>query len=383
MKGFLGLLLFLTTSGSLHSETVLVSILNKHSCSAILISPDKGSYRLEADGAELFVLEKNELLYVSMKGEELFLSKLSGSPGIFSSVSLVSAEGRGGFTVRSVVPLTQEKYYYGNLNLSVDYERIKMINAVDEDIYLAGVVEAESGTSSTEMFYKAHSIICRTYLYNNLDRHMDEGFHLCDEVHCQVYKGRLTSSGIINDAVSSTSGKVITYGNGDLITAAFHSNCGGQTVNSQDIWLISRPYLRSVHDPYCRYGKNAKWKLNVGLDEWRSYLRSMGISGSHNLSDPSIFCFSQQSRSVFYRIENSSIPLRQIRSDWNLKSAFFEIDIAESGQEVIIRGKGYGHGAGLCQEGAMEMAARGYNFLDILQFYYTDISVRDIDSLVY
>jgi stage II sporulation protein D len=368
-------------SGSPLASDIRVSIYNEHSLSAIIISPDNGKYIVRADGKELFIIEENDLLYISRKGDRLFVSSKSGSPGIFENVSVVSSGQDGGFSIKPVHSSLQKSFYHGNLQLSVNYERISIINEVDKIHYLAGVVEAEAGTGAASMYYKAQSVICRTYLYGNLHRHADEGFDLCDEVHCQVYKGRMTDNRAILDAVIATAGKVIVCNEGRLITAAFHANCGGQTVSSEEVWLLPRSYLRPVTDPWCHGRPGSTWQVTINAAKWRSYMEDMGLKDTGDRRGPAAFRSNQKGRSIFYRVGDFSIPYRKIRADWNLRSAYFDIDTTANGEQILIRGRGYGHGAGLCQEGAMQMALNGYNFTEILQFYYTDIAITDIDKL--
>ncbi len=373
--------LILLVNMQIHAGTFSISILNEHNLSALVISPDKGKYRLLADGNELYAAGENDLVYVSMTGEKLALRNQTGGLGIFTSVSFEAIDEDGEFSIRSVEPSIERGYYHGSIYLSVDFGRIKVLNAVKEELYLAGVVEAEAGLGFHPEFYKVQAIISRTYLYGNIYRHADEGFHLCDEVHCQVYKGRLTGNRTVYKAVSGTSGMVLTCGDNNLITAAYHSNCGGQTVNSEELWLIFRPYLRSVIDPYCRSGRSAAWQRRIDAAEWGSYLESMGFKKNSDHADNSLFSFSQHRRFVNYSIGGFSIPFSKIRSDWNLRSAFFDIEVQNPGKNIFLKGRGHGHGVGLCQEGAMEKAARGYNFIDILQFYYTDVKIVDINDL--
>ncbi len=373
-KGLIYLLLLLFSS-SLYSETVRISIFNDHSFSSFVISSDKGQYLLVADNKMQIIMWEDEPLYVSMIAGRLLLGTKAGIMGIFSTVSFTALEDANEFSIRIAHYSVDRAYYHGSLEIGVNFDRISLINDVNEEIYLAGVVEAESGTGSHHMYYKAQAIICRTYLHGNLHRHEDEGFHLCDAVHCQVYKGRLTSNEVIYEAVNATSGKVITYGDSGLIIAAFHSNCGGQTANSEDVWLIHKHYLRSVKDPYCRKRRNSLWRMKVDAGKWESYLAGMGFDNSSRQVGFHKFAFKQYDRKIFYRINGFNIPFIKLRSDWDLKSAFFDIEVPNPGRELLISGRGYGHGVGLCQEGAMEMAVRGYTFMEILQFYYTDITI--------
>lgn len=372
---------FLLISGLTYSAAqVRVSIFNGHSLSALVITPQKGEYKVIAGETELFTLKENELLYISRKEQGLFVSNGSGSPGIFQNVSLIASGSGNAFSIRPVQPSLEEAMYHGQLNISVSYGRISLINEIEKTHYLAGVVEAESGTGADPMYYKTQAVICRTYLYGNLHRHDDEGFDLCDEVHCQAYKGRMTDNKTICEAVEATTGLVITEKEGKLITAAFHANCGGQTVSSEEIWLVPLPYLRRVYDPWCKGRPGSVWQVTIDKDKWISYLVTMGYNSSGG-ENPIIFNSFQRERGIFYRIGDFSIPYRKIRADWNLRSAFFDIEASGQGREIRIRGRGYGHGAGLCQEGAMQMAIKGHNFIEILQFYYSDISITDVDHL--
>ena len=380
-KIWLLILLFQLQNVLTCSGTVMVSLFNDHSLSTIIISPEKGDYVIMADGRELTILAGNGLLYVSMMDDKLLLRDNLGAFGIFSRVSLVSEVITSEFSIRPVAPSLKMSGYHGDLELSVDFERIRIINLIDEDLYLAGVVEAESGTGSHHMYYMAHSIICRTYLYGNLQRHADEDFDLCDGIHCQVYKGRLSGNETICEAVNMTTGKVIVYDDDELITAAFHSNCGGETASSEDVWLISRPYLRSVMDEWCSKKPSASWQKKVNINEWEKYLISLGLEKQNIPDNRNGFRFSQPKRNTLYRLKKFTVPLIRIRNDWALRSAFFNLEYPGQGQDLIFHGKGYGHGVGLCQEGAMEMASRGYNFTQILKFYYTNIIITDVEHL--
>ncbi len=366
--------LFVFCNSHSFSMNVRVSIFNDLFLSAVVISPDRGEYIVRGNGTELFSIGEHDLLYVSKIGENLFVSCSSGSHGLFDVVNVYSNFAGNSFNVRSVNPASGKNYYYGTLEISINYGRISLINEINENLYLAGVVEAESGTSAEKMFYKAQGVICRTYLYKNYSRHADEGFHLCDEVHCQVYRGRMSDNHLILESVNATAGKVITRSEGELISAAFHSNCGGQTSNSEDVWLLDRPYLRSVKDPWCKGKPGFSWEVRIDKDKWQNYLVSMGLNISE-ITDPSGFSFIRSERAVHYRAGTFTMPLTKIRSDLNLRSAYFNVENPAAGDYLLLRGRGHGHGVGFCQEGAMEMARRGYDFIEILRFYYTGIDI--------
>ena len=97
---------------------------------------------------------------------------------------------------------------------------------------------------------------------DNLNKHEHEGYNLCDRVHCQAYYRKCTNDKV-EKASNATKGLVIVDSDIKLILAAFYSNCGGQTVNSEDVWQKPVYYLRSVKDPHCVNEPNAKWNKKI------------------------------------------------------------------------------------------------------------------------
>ena len=228
-------------------------------------------------------------------------------------------------------------------------------------------------------YYKLQAILCRTYALSHLRRHEDEGFQLCDQVHCQAYKNKATFAQIIN-LVDETKGLVVVDSDLNLITAAFHSNCGGQTINSEDVWSMRTSYLKSTRDTFCLNQPNACWKKEIPLKDWTNYLL---LKHKHSIGDSLIyndsFLIPQEGREIFFKDKDLKIPLKTLRNDWQLKSTYFSID--QKKDSIIILGRGYGHGVGLCQEGAMHMAVLNYSYKDILHFYFKDVHLVDLSVL--
>jgi stage II sporulation protein D len=252
-----------------------------------------------------------------------------------------------------------------------------MINRIDEKRYLAGVIEAETGAGRTPEFYKAIAVICRTYLYGHADRHASENFHLCDETHCQAYKGKCQHAAIPK-AVENTDGIVITGMNDTHpISATYHSNCGGETESAKNAWQTNVPYLSPVADPYCTTLTNAQWKKTVSIDDWIGYLMKNGFKPNPQVVTD--FSFRQKTRQPDYKVNDFVLPFKQIRNDWNLRSTFFSISVEDG--NVLLNGRGYGHGVGLCQEGAMEMGRRGYKYEEIIRFYYKNVRLVSVSEI--
>jgi stage II sporulation protein D len=183
----------------------------------------------------------------------------------------------------------------------------------------------------------------------------------------------------IKNAVIQTSGLVIIDTAMQLITAAFHSNSGGHTANSEDVWLSNKHYLRARPDPYSLNQNNTSWSDTISKNFWINYLRNNGIVITGNNMD-SILNFHQKNRNKYISINNDTLSLRKIREDLGLRSSWFSIHLM--GDSLIFTGKGYGHGVGLSQEGAMQMARENFSFIDIIHYYYKNVKVIHYDLLV-
>lgn len=369
--------LLLQLSGFAHE--VNVRLLSTMSVSTVSVSVYKGGYRLYLDNIAQPDSIAAKVFQLVVSGDSIEVRVPGDTLGRFASFRLVQLADSSAFKIKPVKPSSGTRMYDHSLSISVMNQSLFCENTVELEHYVAGVVESESGGNSVKEFYKVQSILCRTYALAHLYRHALEGFDLCDGVHCQAYRSR-PSDPKVQQAVDETAGLVLVDKNLILITAAFHSNCGGQTANSGDVWAANLPYLRSVRDTFCYKMPNARWQRKIAKEDWLSYL-----SLKHKYPvDDSAACYQalnmkQDSRCTYYTYGNLRIPYRTIRSDWQLRSAYFSIE--EGKDSIVIRGRGYGHGVGLCQEGAIRMAKLGYSYEQILDFYYRDIEIVDLKRL--
>jgi stage II sporulation protein D len=210
-------------------------------------------------------------------------------------------------------------------------------------------------------------------MYKYFKRHELDRYNLCDNTHCQAFNG-ITSDSVIIRAAQETKGLVVLDKDSSLINSAFHSNCGGETCSSGDVWLSGYSYLQKVTDPYCTSSRSAAWTKIIPLPEWKSYLENAGYVKREG--GPSVFNFSQLTRQKDYHAGTFTIPFSRIRNDLKLRSAFFSVMVKDN--SVILKGRGYGHGVGLCQEGAMVMASKGFKYSDIIKFYFSGVIITDI-----
>ncbi|MCE3226040.1 MAG: hypothetical protein K0S32_591 [Bacteroidetes bacterium] len=368
-----------TTSFFLPTETLQIRIFTHLKVNALQFNVNAGTYKLVADG-KLIAESKGESIFkLVLHGDSIELKQNDKSLGNFKYLKF-SGEDLGEVKLKLLNPDRRVRTYQNNLSFGVSEGYIRIINEAILDNYIAGVTEAEAGSKSTQEFYKVQAILARTFALAHINKHVLEGFSLCDQVHCQAYYGKPKDLNIFN-AIEETKGKVVVDENLNLIVAAFHSNSGGQTANSEDVWGSRTNYLRSINDSFSVRMPNSKWERRMLTEDWLTYLKL-----KHNYptekEDAKLIAlnFKQEERKVFLECSNTKVPLKNVRLDLQLKSTFFSISELNK-DSVIFKGKGYGHGLGMCQEGAMKMCKLGYKYTDILNFYYKNIQLIDMRKL--
>ncbi len=355
-----------------------IGVLRNVKMKSVLIKATNKPYKILGGMKPLFEIKAKEELKITVINNKVqlkFKDKLIGSYDTLKILKI--KDDTAIFSVKGINPVIKQRSYYDELIVFANKNHLTLVNQVDLENYIIGVLESEVGLNRTKDFYKVHAVISRTYALKNQYKFIHEGFQLTDLVNCQVYKGNLYQNKRIIDAVKETKNLILVDENMDYITAAYFSNSGGQTNNVEDVWLKALPYLRSIYDPYSLGGYNYEWEKTIKKKSWLNYLvknyqfpinDSVALNGACN--------FKQKIRHKYLIDWVYQIPLTEIRNDWKLKSTYFSI--FDKGEYIVFKGKGFGHGVGLSQEGAMKMIDLGYDFLDVLRFYYTDVHLIDM-----
>ena len=368
---------FLSLFFSVASAQVKVRLFSLQVPELIVFSVTYGLYEVDTFKGEVFLLFKGEPLIITRYNNKLAVKPRNQTGFICDSIRFSGKTGDDYFSLMTNGKLPVRQNYSDDLECFADMETLVLINNCNIEKYIAGVVRAEGGTNKNIEYFKSQAVIARTYMYKYFDKHLADRYNVCDNTHCQAFNGLSTDS-VVNLAVSETRGLVILAPDSSLIIAAFHSNCGGETCSSEDVWLTSQPYLKKVIDPYCLSSLHAKWEKSISLKEWSDYIKK---SGYNELPfDPKAFNFVQNNRLTDYKSGLFTLALRSIRAENNLKSTFFSVVI--EGDSVKLKGRGYGHGVGLCQEGSMVMAEKGFNYKQIINFYYQGVIISDIKNAV-
>ena len=250
MKRVLITIIISTGILNLIAQPVHVGLYQDHLIHAAVVYCSAGNYQLWMDGEMISRVDEGDILYLTQEENRIKLLDGSQDYGHCSGLELKALSTEAVFRVRPIDPELESRIYDDDLVVSAADRFMTLVNRLDFDKYLAGVVEAEAGANAEKEFYKAQSILCRTYAMKYTDRHQSEGFSLCDGTHCQAYKGKSVYNPEILESIQETSGLILADYNFKLITAAYHSNSGGQTQRAADVWLTDLDYLQSVVDPY-------------------------------------------------------------------------------------------------------------------------------------
>ena len=263
---------------------------------------------------------------------------------------------------------------------------------MDMDEYLYGVVSAEMPANYEIEALKAQAIVARTYtIYqamNNFNKH--ENADVCDDYTCcqaWISKEDRMARWNANEAesnwekivkcVNETTGKIIVY-DGKPINAFFHSNSGGITETSLNIWgEIDYPYLKSVEtvgeDGYNQYSSEVVLSKEELIKKMREKYSDFEID--FNAEDSiKILEFTSSNRVKTIKIGNKEIAGTEARSILGLKSTNFTITIEVDSIKFSVIG--YGHGVGMSQTGADSMAKSGANYEEIIKHFYTGVEIK-------
>ena len=363
-------ILVLCLSVLVYADNVKVRIYAENNIKEASFGVSFGSYTLEGkalkkqDKLKVNIQEGKVALYIN---DELITKK--------DTIKMVSEDLKCFF---SVTPTgLKQRRYDNNLEvcLTKDKKNLMLINSVEVENYIAGVVQSEAGGASDNVeFFKVQAICCRTYMMRNLNKHKKEGYNLCDCVNCQVYFSRANKQQVIEGATKTT-GEVILDSLGKPIETLFHSNSGGQTVNAKDVWGKEVPYLQTVQDTFSINQPSYTWEKEIKEKDWLDYFKAKGINTKDNGNKTELLNFSQNEGR---KDKLLGVSLVQIRKDFNLRSTFF--NVVPWGSSVKLKGKGYGHGVGLSQEGAAKMCEEGYEYWQVIEFYYKGVKIKRTEA---
>lgn len=304
---------------------------------------------------------------------------------------------------------------------------ISVVNRLDVESYLCGVLPYEMSTGWPMEALKAQAVAARNYVMNNNEKHKSDGFDLCNTTHCQVYRGISGQATDCTQAVMETAGVYLVY-EGKPAQTFYFSSSGGRTENVKDVWGSSFPYLVSVDDPYEKTEEisSANWNYTINRTALTECFKSYNLG---TVTDVSILSTTDGGRAKVIEVTGSlksaeikATELRSLLGVSRIKGTNFVISKTSddtysvlsangktkggvqayvlSSDDVALRnvfafvgsagiatfspsytqfefvGKGYGHGVGMSQWGARGMAEAGFTYDQILTHYFTGTELK-------
>ncbi len=349
----------------------------------VLVAENKKTMSVTVSGA--YQIRLLPSLQVAKKGEGLKAVPLIFAPGgvklggegwVCQGVAIEPAEDRDLYLdhsrFRGSVRVLKDKsgFFYA-------------INTVDIESYLYGVLHHEVASWWPMEALKAQAIASRTYALYQAAMSRAGEYDLKSGTGSQVYGGSTTERYRTKKAVDETAGEVLTW-EGKIFPAYFHATCAGVTAGAAELWKIDLPPLSGgVKCSYCRISPHYDWQAKIPLSTIEEKLRQSGRSVGRILKIE-IISQTPSHRVGSLRITGTSgeavIAAKDFRV-WvggdKMRSTVFTVSVAED--MAAFRGKGWGHGVGLCQWGTLGQALLGHSHEEILKFYYPGSEIKKLE----
>lgn len=309
------------------------------------------------------------------------------------------SSGKGDFWQKE-----SDRAYRGDLMITVDSQGLTLINRLSVEEYLYGVLSAEMSSRAPPQALRAQAVAARTFVFKNLGRHKEDGFDFCPSVHCQVYQGISAETPSTIAAVKDTKGEIIVQGDRPIETL-FHANCGGCLTadafgrsnyleEKADAFGLDIPicayreedWFLSFPETFCCQGNTSKFRWQRVYDREDFYL-----AFGQPLEEIKDFLVKKKGDCFHYKeIEvitsggsKKLVGDLTIRNYFDhLRSSAFKVEkkISRPGRisMLLFWGAGFGHGAGMCQDGAVAMAEAGYDWRRIISHYFPNTQIKKL-----
>jgi stage II sporulation protein D len=421
-----------------------------HSADLIDFASKKNNIKDKRDALEYAtqLAQDNVESYLFFDGSWSVWAKISNKDKSSSSLGLITVKGNSK-DPGLLIPCTMDRpvffadtdpagliaiegrRYRGILEMvQADKGNIQVVNELELEEYLYGVIPKEMPLNWHTEALKAQAVAARTYTIANLSKWQKNGFDIGASSGDQVYGGYDAEDVRTNRAVDETKGQIILYDN-KPITAFYHADSGGRTEACKDVFGSDLPYLQPVDDIVRTNSPHSEWELCLSAKDISERVKSAqkyigeireisiiersptgrvkkillkGTLGDTIIENSHIRNIFQLKSNFFEVFGGTSIPVvsvsgEEAKRDIQLKAnniitgqgpailsnGYVSILGAEMSKNIkfttvsdtyIIRGRGYGHGVGMSQWGAKTMAENGYNYMEILLHYYKNVDIK-------
>ncbi len=362
-------------------------------------------FEVISDGAgpQKVSLQDGRIVYNGMLYDELYFDSITRST-LFAEASFILYDVVIGIDFHWQQKRTLK--FAGGLKFIVEGDSITAVNCIGMENYLLSVISSEMKASSSTELLKAHAVISRSWLLARVEERRSGGacphknFDVCADDHCQRYQGLTMAVGErVRQAIDQTWGQVLRHG-GELCDTRYSKCCGGRTELYSTCWEDKDfPYLQSVEDRFCDCEHSEilpqilndydmqtpdfhDWTVKYSRAELSGLVRSRtGVDFGEIISLEPLER-GPSGRIKYLRINGTKhsqvigkeLAIRRSLSVTHLKSSAFEVSV--EGDDFVFRGRGWGHGVGLCQIGAAVMASEGYDYRQILAHYYVGAEIE-------
>lgn len=370
-----------------------------------ILSAKEIRFEIISDGAgpQKVIWQDGRIVYNGMIYDELYFDSITRST-LFAEASFILYDVVIGIDFHWQQKRTLK--FAGGLKFIVEGDCITAVNCIGMENYLLSVISSEMKSSSSLELLKAHAVISRSWLLARMEERKSGGaaphreFDVCADDHCQRYQGLAMAVGeSVRQAIDQTWGQVLRY-RGALCDTRYSKCCGGRTELYSTCWEDKDfPYLQSVEDRFCdcehseilpqvlndydmRTMDFHDWTVKYSSEELSTLVhRRTGVDYGEILSLEPVER-GPSGRIKYLRINGTKhsavigkeLAIRRALSETHLKSSAFEVTV--DGDFFVLRGRGWGHGVGLCQIGAAVMASEGYDYRQILSHYYVGAEVE-------
>jgi len=273
------------------------------------------------------------------------------------------------------------KAYRGAIRLLRAGQRLAVINWIDAESYLLGVLGSEMPASWPAEALKAQAVAARTYaLYYRQDR-AGMAWDMTSTVEDQMYKGGVAPKSV-RAAVAGTRGQVLLH-QGKLFPAFFHSTCGGRTEKpGLALDMPEFDFVGGVKCGFCKDAPRYRWRASLGEKEIVRRLAAAGISAKPPIEDISVIV-SKDKPGRQVRVTSAEatvdVPIVEFRrAVGRLEVMSGKFECLKIGDRFVFTGRGLGHGAGMCQYGARGMARAKRSYAEILAHYYPNTALKTL-----
>jgi stage II sporulation protein D len=267
----------------------------------------------------------------------------------------------------------------GSLQIMARDGAMFVINEIDMEEYVKGVVPSEMSAGWHPEALKVQAVATRTYALYQRVANAGREFDVVATTQDQVYRGRQGVDERVQQAVEATRGIVITYQDAPIL-AAFSSTAAGPTEDAMNVWSKDLPYLKGVECPFDENSPYYQWRVEVPVLSLEQSLRKQGIPVG-TIATVTPFLYSRAGRVDKIRILHSDGEVILRGQDFRKAVGYSiipstQFDIEALGRMIVFAGRGSGHAVGLCQWGAKELADQGYSYDAILRYYFPGTALQ-------